>query len=354
MSSDSYRSQIVQAQKREASLRVQHAKHAADAQKARAEAARKRSQAYSTKSGSLAQSYMRTADNEERKAVSAEQKLTSVAKDIAQNSDKLRRLENSMQSALKAEHSAAARKQKSEQVAADRENERRQRKEKDHAREVGRLMSMTIRHVVERPAEPGKLRVLYLTASPPGETALRVDAEVNSVLAALRGTKLRDRIELHLRPAASPDDLVNGMNDLRPHVVHFSGHGNAEGLAFDNASVVAPELQGLSFATLAKLLKATDERPKLALLNSCNSVSGAAVLNEAIPVVIAMSGSVADMSAGLFARYFYEAIGGGQSIGHAVDQANARLEIALPDESSLVEVSCADGVMAEAIYLVAH
>jgi hypothetical protein len=65
-----------------------------------------------------------------------------------------------------------------------------------------------------------------------------------------------------------------------------------------------------------------------------------------------MSDSVGDMSAGLFATHFYAAIGGAQSIGHAVEQARTMVSIALPGEPELVELRAAPNVDVDGLVLV--
>lgn len=368
MSSDTDRADLVRLQKEEASLHGDLAKREDEAARARAEASRKRKSASESRSVSSAQSYIRAAEYEDRKASDAQRKIADLRAKLATNADRQRSRERSLASALKTERDAALRaedqrrqKERYEQEARERDAARRRRVELEHAREVARLSTQTVRHVIVKEPEPERLRVLYLTASPPEEGALRVDAEVNNVLRALRGTKHRDLIELYHRPAAAPQDLLDGINDIRPHVIHFSGHGGPDGLLFDNASLGPPigqELldfrtgQGVSFAPLSKLLGATAQPPTLVVLNACKTVAGAEPLLEAVPVVIAMANSVGDMSAGLFATHFYAAIGAAQSIGHAVDQARAMLAMALPDEPDLVEVCAAPDVNVHQLQLV--
>jgi hypothetical protein len=112
---------------------------------------------------------------------------------------------------------------------------------------VARLSSPTVRYVHELrtvPApKPEQLRVLYLTANP--EQNLRTDAEVRGVQDQVRGALHRDLSTIDYRPAATSDDLIAGLNDLRPHVVHFSGHAGDAALLFDNGSVEASEGQDM-------------------------------------------------------------------------------------------------------------
>jgi hypothetical protein len=181
---------------------------------------------------------------------------------------------------------------------------------------------------------------------------LRVDAEVNNVLKALRGAKHRDLIELFHRPAATPQDLVDGINDIRPHVLHFFGHAGPGGLLFDNAGLDTPVSKAVDFTSIARLLRATNFPPTLAVMNACETADGFDPLLEAVPVVIAMSDTVGDMSAGLFATHVYAAIGGAQSVGHAVEQARTMVSIALPGEPDLVELRAAPDVEVDSLFLV--
>src|SRR5438105_3531700 len=78
------------------------------------------------------------------------------------------------------------------------------------------------------------LYVIYLTANPDQAHLLGVDVEVRQVQDAVRGSVYRDNIALEYRPAADLKSLIDGLNDLRPRIVHFSGHGHESGIAVDH------------------------------------------------------------------------------------------------------------------------
>jgi hypothetical protein len=61
----------------------------------------------------------------------------------------------------------------------------------------------------------------------------------------------RQLIDVQYWPAATPEDLLDGLNDLRPHVVHFSGHAGDAAVLFDNASVDSPQGHEVPFELLA-------------------------------------------------------------------------------------------------------
>lgn len=326
------------------------------AAKARAESARKRASAMKTRSLSSRQSYLRSAEAEEKKVVAAEKKLADLRKRSAQNAAAQTARARSLRSA-----------EKSEREAQDRADHRRRQVERSHAKDIARLSRPTLKLVMVREPQPEKLRVLYLTANPEAieqefhnpdgsvvkESAwLRTEAEVRSVKQALRASRYRELVDFDHRSAATYEDLVDGINDLRPHIVHFSGHGGSKGLLFDNGSVDAPEGHALSFSILAETLAATDEPPTLLVLNACDTLEGSDAILPAVPVIIAMSDSIADTAAALFATRFYAAVAAAQSVGSSLRQATAAMRAALLEDADLPQISVRDGIDVDQLVLV--
>lgn len=360
MLSDQYRRDLAQLLKEAGSIRSDIGKAESDAGRARAQANSKRASAARATSPSSRNMYDRAAEAEDKKLAAAEKKVGVLQSKLGSIADRQRNKEQSLRNALKNEQATAdralearRRQEKAERDVWDKADTKRRQIEKNHARDVARLSRPTVHHVYIREPEPEKLRVLYLTASPmvEGSPPLRVDAEVNNVLRALRGAKHRELVELQHRPAATVEDLVNGINDHRPHVVHFSGHAGG-GLLFDNASVIAPEEHLVGYEVVGRILAATDLPPTLVILNACETLEGASEMLKAAPIVIAMSDTVGDASAAIFAAHFYGAIGAAQSVGAAVNQARAMIAVALPGEPDLISVCVTDGVDPDAVRLV--
>lgn len=363
MSSASIRSQIDTLMKQLAGLQKNQQAHNEKASKASQACAGKIQQAGRTSSASSAKSYLNSAAQEEKKALAEQKKSAEIGSKIADINKKISEKQKSLDNALKNERQKVEREEKSRQNKIDQETRKRQQKEKEHAREIARLSRPEIRHVIVEPPKKEKLRILYLTSNPyqfdpkksdqENNSYLRTDAEVNSVLKELRGAKYRDLVDLQIRPAASPQDLMDGINDMCPHVVHFSGHGNSGILAFDNASLSDPQDIIVQFDILAEILAATNKPPKLLVMNSCSSLHGSDIILEAVPVVIGMKDSVGDAAAGVFATQFYSAIASAQSVGNALKQAKARIKLALMrDDSELPTIVNRDDVDPDILTLV--
>lgn len=178
------------------------------------------------------------------------------------------------------------------------------------------------------------LTVLYLVANPEPNSPLRVDEEVKKVQEKIRGSKFRDNVTVEYRPAADLQSLIDGLNDHKPQIVHFSGHGNESGIATDGGNKV----KGLSFDLLAKALAATDDPPEIVILNSCKSSAARKALFPATKVIITMQASVTDSAATAFATFFYAAIASGQSIKAAFEQGRVGVEDISISEADIPEL----------------
>ena len=315
--------EIASLQKQAAELRKRLATAQRDEAKETAAARGKRERAGRSSSASTVRMYLRAAEQHEKKAAGSSTSIADLTKKLAENSNKQADKGRALEAAVK----AATRKR-------DQEDERRRQREKQHARELSRLQSPRIIYetrLIPTP-QPEKLRVLYLAANP--DLDLRVDAEVRSVREAIRKALLRDLVDLDHWPAATPEDLLDGLSQRRPHVVHFSGHGSESILLFDDAQIRRETDEDepspgrvVPFALLARALAATDQPPRLLVLNACESLGGAENLLPAVPVVIGMADSISDLAANAFSTRFYAAIADGQSVGAALRQAAVAVDM---------------------------
>ncbi|MBX9366226.1 CHAT domain-containing protein [Streptomyces sp. WAC04114] len=347
--SDTLRSEIAQLEKKNAGLSNDLAKAQKTANDASAAALRKRGQAARSRSESSRRLALSGAEREAKKAADAQTKIAAIQDRMANNTKTIAGKQASLRAAVS-----------TEQRAQDRQDDTRRRKEKNHAREVARLSQPAahIRYVAVQLPKPEPLRVLYLTANPEAvETTiehpdgsietngvwLRVDYEVRQVKDMLRKSKYRDLVTIEHLPAATAMDLLEGLNNHRPHVVHFSGHASSWGLLMENDAGTDAGAE-LDFGLLARMLGATDEPPRLVVLNACESLDGADDLLQTAPTVIGMSDEINDASAVTFAARFYSAIASAQSVSTAVEQAKVSMIAASLDGAELPVLRTRDGV----------
>lgn len=188
------------------------------------------------------------------------------------------------------------------------------------------------------------LNVLYLTANADINSPLRIDAEVRKVQEAVRGSRFRDNITIQYKPAADLNSLIDGLNDYRPQIVHFSGHGNAAGVATDTGRVSKSSGKFLTFEQLAKALAATDHPPEVVILNACESSAAKTALIPPAKILIGMRTAVGDVPAAAFAIRFYAAIASGQSVKASFEQGKIAVEAASIGEMDTPELICGRNV----------
>jgi hypothetical protein len=167
---------------------------------------------------------------------------------------------------------------------------------------------------------------LFLGSSPRGEVALSLREEFDELARELD----YDRFDLHPRwdqPAARLPDLLDR---YQPHVLHFSGHGDESG------GLLLEDEEGQAYvpnpAAVAKVFEQHRGRVCCVVLNACYSVEQAVLIAKHVDVVIGMSDQIADTAARKFSQAFYKALGSGDSVGQAFD--DAKLKLALGNQAS--------------------
>jgi hypothetical protein len=159
-----------------------------------------------------------------------------------------------------------------------------------------------------------KTKILFLAASPSDENQLRVAAESRKIDEALQASRFRDSFEFHTKHAVTSQTLTKAMLDIRPDIVHFSGHGSEEGIVLEDElgqSVLFPA------AGLKEMFLLFSKNVKCVLLNACYSEAQAIAISSDGIHVIGMNDSVVDDAATNFAVGFYQALGAGEDVNFA-------------------------------------
>jgi hypothetical protein len=161
-----------------------------------------------------------------------------------------------------------------------------------------------------------RAKILIVAANPKDTSRLRLDEEVREIEAALQRSQRRNQFSVRSTWASRPKDLRRALLDQQPHIVHFSGHGDPEGLVLEDAVgqavIVPPE-------ALEGLFNLFRENLQCVLLNACYSEAQATAIAKRIPYVIGMREEIADDIALEFAVGFYDALGAGRSIEQAFE-----------------------------------
>jgi CHAT domain len=206
------------------------------------------------------------------------------------------------------------------------------------------------RLVVDLARLPRKIKVLFLASNPEAGNPLRLDEEIRAITEKIRASEYRESVDLVSWWAVRPADLLQALNEHKPHVVHFSGHGSPSGqLVFQaddgGAKLVSKEAIVQTMSTLA-------DNIRVVVFNACFSSGQAEAVTEHVDVAIGMNAAIGDEAARVFAAQFYSAVGFGRSIQQAFDQGKAALLLAGIPEQNTPELFTREGVNPNEVVLV--
>ena len=186
-----------------------------------------------------------------------------------------------------------------------------------------------------------KCKILFLAANPQGTTPLGLDKEIREIEAKIRAAEHRDSLALVSKWAVRPDDLLQALLEVRPHIVHFSGHGTESELVLMGSD---DRPKPAEKEALAYLFGTVKDRIRLVLLNACFSRQQAELMTQHLDCVVGMNKPIGDAAAIVFAASFYRAIGFGRSVQEAFEQGIAALKIEGIPEDATPELLARDGV----------
>jgi len=168
-----------------------------------------------------------------------------------------------------------------------------------------------------------KVKILFFASNPESTGKLNLEEEVHSIEEKIRSTDYRDSLEFKSVWATRPTDLLDKLNEHRPVIVHFSGHGYGE------EGIVLTDDQGkpkpVTAETLKMLFSSVMDNIRLVVLNACYSEIQAKAISEIIDCVIGMKSEIGDKAAITFAEYFYSALGYGRSVKQAFEHGKIAL-----------------------------
>ncbi len=174
-------------------------------------------------------------------------------------------------------------------------------------------------------------KILILAANPIDSVRLSLEREVTEIRTTLQLSANRTRFAIEARGAVCPDDVQKYMYDIKPQIVHFSGHGGGhEGLVFEDEDDRAILVPG---KVLSNLFELFSDRVECVVLNSCYSIAQAQEIFKHIPYVVGMKREIGDLAARKFSQGFYRAIWDDRSIEEAFESGKNAMDLANIDES---------------------
>lgn len=155
------------------------------------------------------------------------------------------------------------------------------------------------------PPKSGIIRILMLTANPSGTSKLNLDKEFARITERLQNN--RNDFDLKIERAVDSEEFQEFTEKYKPHILHFSGHGEGEGGIYvqnddKNGSYLIPNY-GLE--ALFEYFKKGNIGIKVVILNACYSEVQAKVIACHVEYVIGTTVAIGDALAIAFSSGFY-------------------------------------------------
>jgi tetratricopeptide (TPR) repeat protein len=187
------------------------------------------------------------------------------------------------------------------------------------------------------------IKILFLAANPSNTVRLQLDVEVRGIDEALRKGQYRDVFELESHWQVRTSDLQELLLRHQPDIVHFSGHGSAQGAIFLEDQM--GQVKQVSPNYLRTLFQAMQGKTRCVVLNACYSDAQAADILEEVGVLIGMTDAVDDRTARTFSAAFYQALAYGQDVQTAFDLGREQIAIDLSPDADVLRLLHAEGVI---------
>ncbi|TMQ26562.1 MAG: hypothetical protein E6J90_04245 [Deltaproteobacteria bacterium] len=346
MSIDSAQRDIAGHQQQIARLQQEKGREAGRAADALKKAAASTEAAGKTSDLSTLVSKQRGAQRYHADAAKHQNKIADLESKIATEQNRLVAAQNRLNS----EQARMTRRQLDEQKKAARERERQMRSISGTLATHSRLHAATRKVVDKLQQIPERITVLFLALDPRDQKELLLGEEARAIMDTIRKSQHRDSVQFESRWAVRPLDVLQALNECRPRVVHFSGHGSThDELLFqdDQGSTKA-----VSKEALVQTMAATSGDILLVFFNSCYSHGQAEAVVQHVHAAIGMNAAIGDDAARTFSAQFYSAIGFGHSVERAFQQAKAALMLEGIAEESTPELFLRNGIDGDQLILV--
>lgn len=347
MSIDMYRRQVAQIREGIAKLMEQKSREVQKAADAGKKSLSASSAATKASSSSTLQSKLREVARYAEEQARHEREVAKFERKIAEEQKKL----GVAQSRLDGEETKALRKRNEEQKRQQEAHQMQLRAVKSSLTQHELLHRETIARIDQLSALPEQIVVAFFATDPAtaSDRRLLLDEEVREIQQKIRLSDHRDAVKLESRWALRPGDILQYMNELKPVIVHFSGHGtNQDELVLQDRNGDAALIPLASIVGAFGLFDSV----RLVFFNTCHSYNQAFACIEYVDAAIGMNQEIGDTAARIFASQFYSAIGFGKSIPAAFRQAKSALMLEGIPEETTPELHLREGVEESDLVLV--
>lgn len=271
-----------------------------------------------TKSESIMRAKIRDIGRYDSQLSKVNQKIAGIEKKIAQKSIEISREESKLQR------------------EESKELKKRQEEFKNIQSSIShhdKLHQQTQIEIAELKNVPEKITVLFIASNPLDQHQLRLDEEAREIESMIRKSDYRDSIIFATKWAARPLDILQSINEIKPAIVHFSGHGSdLDELVFQDDN---GKTKLISKEAIIQTMVSTSDNIELVFFNTCFSFNQAREITRHINAAIGMNNSIGDDAARVFSAQFYASLGFGHSVEKAFNQAKSALMLeGIPEENT--------------------
>ncbi len=176
-----------------------------------------------------------------------------------------------------------------------------------------------------------KTRILFIQPDLNDQAGLEVRKELRNLDQALLLERKGAVWEWELLPAAQLTDLAQGLARYQPDIVHYAGHGGAQGELYFDPNEDKKNSVALSAEDFAETLRIHQARPhtprvRLVVLAACHTERTAQLAVEHVDCAIGMSDAIGDDAlVKVLTPNFYAALARGDAVQDAVENARIAL-----------------------------
>jgi hypothetical protein len=168
-----------------------------------------------------------------------------------------------------------------------------------------------------------KITLLFLASNPKDTAPLRLGEEIREIEEKLLIAPHARNFEVVSKWAVRPNDLVVALMRHKPTIVHFTGHGQQEGIVLEADSGQAAPITSPQLRDIFSVLR---DSIRLVVLNACFSDAQLSELSTMVNYTIGTNSAIGDKGAIQFAACFYQALAFGKSVREAFEIGKCQVQ----------------------------